>query len=129
MSDCEAREAAEARARGRLDAEDYDLENVDEWEPMGSSYQTGSFGFKSASASGRTGRATWEFEPEDFDDRTAVVWYNADGLRVILEAAGPEARSGFSAGLDAEQAKEFAAAIYQAAIEHEARLEAENGGQ
>jgi hypothetical protein len=117
-----------AVAASRWNAEGYDIENVDEWDPVdGGAYQTGTFTPEYLIASGHDGdRAEWLFERGDFPDETIEVHYDKSGVSIALEGAGESHRAGSLANLTPEQARQLGAALYQAGEELERRKSADH---
>ncbi len=112
--------AVAAAAAARWDDEDYDIENVDEWEPMdGDTYRTATFTPRYLSATGEGKFASWVLEDEDLPERTMDVFYRTEAVHLTFEGADRErdVRAGSLADLSTDQAKELAAALYQAAEE------------
>lgn len=111
-----------ALAATRWDGEDYDIENAENWEPpTGDTFQTGTFTPKlvTTSADGKIGG--WLLEDTDFTERTMEVFYDSSGVHLTIEGKGDDVRGGGLAELDTEQARNLAAALYQAAEELDRR--------
>jgi len=117
-----------ALAATRWESEDYDIDNVENWGPLGSSlYITGEItpDEVTASADGKYGGVA--FNDDDFTERVAQVTYWSEGVSLDIEAKGDEnVRSGVLAGLTTDQARELAAMLYQAAEELDQRREVDD---
>ena len=119
-----------ALAATRWDGEDYDIENAENWEPpTGGTFQTGTFTptLVTTSADGQIGG--WLLEDTDFTERTMEVFYDADGVHLTIEGKGDGVRGGGLAELDTDQARDLAAALYQAAEELDRRPEVDDADQ
>lgn len=118
--------AVAALAGTRFDDADYEIENVDEWGPIDGTYLIESFSPAAVNASGDGTVASWLLEDHELEDRTAEVFYNQSGVLLAFEATGKErnVRTGSRSEFTPEQAKELAAALYQAAEELQRRREA-----
>ncbi|MFB6068618.1 MAG: hypothetical protein ABEJ90_01665 [Halobacterium sp.] len=107
---------------------DYDLSNVDEWDPMGTGHYRGAkLTPQQMWGSADTQFASFGVEPEDVPEQFLEVWYSDSlGVAVNLCAYGEDRlHFGQLATFDPDDARELAAAIYQAAEELERRREAE----
>lgn len=110
------------------DEADYDIENADDWEPLEfGSYSVGSILPAETGASGEAFAVSWLLEDGHFDDRTVEVFYDRGGVFASFEASSEdgEVRNGAHVGLDPDEAREFAALLYQAAEEFERRPKAD----
>ncbi|SDK17231.1 hypothetical protein SAMN05216226_1313 [Halovenus aranensis] len=115
-------------AAARLDTEDYDIDNADEWEPIGSqTFYTGSFTPESVQTSGDGTVAGWLLEDEDLDERTLEVFYDTGGVHIAIEGSGEAVFGSTGCEFPPQLAKQVAAAMYQAAIEQERRSEGTDG--
>lgn len=113
-----------ALAAARWETEDYDIENVENWEPMKhGTYTTGTFspGYFSTSGEGKVGG--WLLEDEDLSERTLEVFYDTQEVHLTMEGKSDDVRSGGLAAFDTDQARDLAAALYQAAEELDRRRE------
>lgn len=75
-----------ALAAARWETEDYDIENVENWEPMKhGTYTTGTFspGYFSTSGEGKVGG--WLLEDEDLSERTLEVFYDTQEVHLTME--------------------------------------------
>lgn len=116
--------AAEA---SQWDAEDYDLETVDEWEPLdGGTYETFNFEPEKLLTSGEGTCVGWLMENDDLEIRTVNVFYYPTNVSLGFEGENDDLRAGYLAILTTEQAKELGAALYQAGEEFERRQDAED---
>lgn len=116
-----------AAAIARWEDEDYSLENVEEWDPIdGGIYTTGEFSPGYLRTSGDGVYSSWGVEDDDLQDRSLVVFYDRDGVNVTMEGEGDNVYGGALTELDTEEAKEFAAAVFQAAEELEQRRQVDN---
>lgn len=118
-----------AAAVARWEDEEYDLENVEEWDPMDThSFTTGEFTPEAAGTNGEAPYSGWMVEDDVLNERKATVFYDADGVTVSI---GGDSDDGMWFGSHVEftpaDAKEYAAAVFQAAEELERRREVENG--
>lgn len=119
---------ASAAAGVRL-AEGNDLENVDEWEELAGTYETGSFAPELYYASGFGNLGSYHVDPEDVDELVLSVFYDSNNVNLNVEGErGDELTSGALVGLSTDEAREVAAAIYAAAEELDARRDAEGAG-
>jgi hypothetical protein len=120
-----------ALAASRWENEDYDIQNVENWDPLGNDlYVTGAItpDEVTASTDGEYGRLT--FNDEDFTERTAQVTYWTDGVSLDIEATGAgNVRAGQLLGLTTDQARELAAILFQAAEELDRRREVTNADE
>ena len=120
--------AVAAAAATRLDNEEYDIENADQWEPLsGGTYQIGQFTAQMLTASGQGAVGGWLVERGVLDDCLVEVFYSTDGITVALEGDAGDVRASTGAELAPDQAREIGAALYQAAEELEARRAADSG--
>ncbi len=111
-------------AAARLDTEDYEIDNADEWGTMGcQSFYTGTFTPDSIQTSGDGTVAGWLLEDDDLDDRTLEVFYDTSGVHVAIEASGEAVFGSTGCEFSPTQAKQVAAALYQAAEELQRRTE------
>ena len=105
---------------------DYDLEDVEDWDPMdGHTFTTGEYQPVDVGSTGHAPVTDWVVRGDDLEDRSASVFYDRDGVTVSIggEAAGLSVSS--HAEFTAEDAKAFAASMYRAAEELERRRAAE----
>lgn len=110
-----------ALAATRWENEDYDIEN---WDPMeGGSYTTGSFTPTSMRTSGDGTVAGWLLEADDLVQMTVEVFYDTSGVHLTIEGNGDDVYGGAQSEFDPHEAKEAAAALYQAAEEYQRRTE------
>lgn len=117
-----------ALAAARWDDAEYDIDAVDEWGPLeGGVYRTGRFSPASLLASGDDPDGRWLVEDDDLSDRTLDVTYAQEGVEIAIEGSAEDTRAGALASLSPEQAREIAAALYQAAEELERRTETSEG--
>jgi len=118
-----------AAAAGRLEEEEYDIVNVDEWDPIGfDRYCTGEVSPEQMSGSAAGTYGGMGFDPDDFTAQRAVVLYSASGVSLDLEAHGEgDVRTGLMTEFTSDQARELAAMLYQAAEELDRRREAGDG--
>ncbi len=127
MTDLTQRYMSAVAAVGCWDDEDYDIENVDEWEPMdGGTYETGRLTPSRLRASGDGTVAGWLIEEDTFTNRTMEVFYNSSAVHLTFEGKSEELRAGGLAELTTDQARDLAAALFQAAEELDQRREANN---
>lgn len=114
--------AVAALAATRWDNEDYDIENAEEWEPIDSgTYETGRFSPDYLSASGQGKFASWLLEDDDLPERTMEVFYSPQAVHLTFEGSDGDVRAGGLADLTTDQARDLAAALYQAAEELDRR--------
>lgn len=119
-----------ALAATRWDSEDYDIENAENWEPpTGGTFETGTFTPKLVTTSGDGKIGGWLLEDTDFTERTMEVFYDDGGVHLTIEGKGDDVRGGGLAELDTDQARNLAAALYQAAEELDRRPEADDADQ
>jgi hypothetical protein len=105
-----------AIAATRWDNEEYDIENAENWDTMeGGSYTTGKFDPSAMRASGEGSVASWSIDPSEFDERVVEVYYDTSGVHVSMEGNSDGLYGGALGQFDPEEAKQLAAAIYQAA--------------
>ncbi|RYJ08354.1 hypothetical protein ELS19_17535 [Halogeometricum borinquense] len=110
----------------RLDAEDYEIDNADEWGTMGcQSFYTGTFTPNSIQTSGDGTVAGWLLEDDDLDERTLEVFYDTGGVHVAIEGSGEAVFGSTGCEFSPKLAKQVAAALYQAAEELQRRTEDE----
>ena len=113
-----------ALAAGRWSDAEYDIDAVDEWEPLkGGLYTTGVFSPASILTSGDDPDGGWLVEDDDLSERTLEVTYDSDGVQLAIEGSAADTCAGGLAELSPEQAREIAAALYQAGEELERRTE------
>ena len=113
-------------AAARWDNEKYDIENADEWEPMdGGTYETGQFTPSALTTSGDGTVAGWLIEDDKLTERTMEVFYDPSAVHLTFEGKSDELRAGGLAELTTDQAREIAAALFQAAEELDRRREEE----
>jgi len=111
-----------ALAATRWENEDYDIENADEWEPLkGGIYETGTFTPAALTTSGDGKVAGWLLEGDDFSERAVEVFYDPSAVHLSFEGSDGDLRAGGLAELTTEQARELAAALFQAAEELDRR--------
>ncbi|WP_418280816.1 hypothetical protein [Halorubrum sp. DTA98] len=111
-----------ALAAARWNDAEYDIDAVDEWGPIkGGLYTTGVFSPESLLTSGNDPAADWLVEDDDLTDRTLEVTYDSEGVQLAIEGSAEDTRAGGLAEVSPEQAREIAAAIFQAAEELERR--------
>lgn len=108
-------------------AEDYDIEDADEWDPATPGhYFTGRFAPSAITSTSQNSTHLLEFRDGDFSDRVLNVQYDEDHVNVAIEgSADGGVCAGALAELSPEQAKEIAAALYMAAEEQSRREWAE----
>jgi len=114
----EALQGVAALAATRIDAADYDLSNVEEWDTRPGTFAGGEFTAAGGRGSAETGFTSVVFEPEDFDAHTARIHYDETFGVTIDVGHTAEDRDLYLGSLihfDADTAREFAAAIYEAA--------------
>ncbi|QDX41784.1 hypothetical protein [Salarchaeum sp. JOR-1] len=120
-----------ALAASRWENEDYDIQNVENWEPLGTSlYVTGEItpDEVTASADGEYGRLT--FNDDDFTERLAQVTYWTEGVSLEIEAKGDgNVRAGQLTGLTTDEARELATILFQAAEELDRRREVDDADE
>lgn len=117
-------------AATRWENEDYDIENVENWDPLkGGTYTTGTFTPQQLTTSGEGTVSGWLLEDDDFTDRTMEVFYDPDAVHLTLEGQGEDLRRGGLAELTTDQARDLAAALFQAAEELDRRQEVSDTDQ
>lgn len=114
-------EGVASLAAARWAGEDYDIENVDEWDAPDGLYTTGEFAPESLRGDGRGQIGEWCIRDRDLTDRTVTTCYDERGVNLFVEGSGGELSTGCSIKIAPDTAKELAAALYQAAEEFEKR--------
>lgn len=111
-------------AAARWQSDELEIDNVDEWEPIRSAvYETGEVEADSLSAMGQAGPAHWRVGDDDIEERILTASYDEEGPRLAVagRAEGGLPKSESLARLTPDQARELAAALYQAAEEYDRR--------
>lgn len=109
-------------AAARWNDEGVDIEAVEAWEPLdGGVYHTGRFTPQAVQTSGDGTKAGWSLSDDDFSDRTMEVFYSPDAVNLTFEGTGDPVWGGGLAELTTDQARELAAALFQAAEELDRR--------
>jgi len=118
-----------ALAVTRWENEDYDIENVENWNPLvGGTYNVGTFTPQLLTTSGDGPVSDWLLEDDEFADRTMEVYYDPDAIHLTFEGEGDGVRGGGLAELTTDQARDLAAALFQAAEELDRRREVADAG-
>lgn len=103
-------------------ADGLDPANIEAWDPLEDGiYQTGSISPHAVSSSGGGAAASWLIEDDDLTDRTASVAYSRSGISLAVEGESDGLHAGALAELTPEQARDLAAALFQAAEEYDRR--------
>jgi len=119
-----------ALAATRWENEDYDIENAEDWEPIeGGSYTTGTFVPATMRTSGEGAVTSWLLEDAEFEDRTTEVFYDTSGVHVTIEGSSEDLYGGAIGEFDPDEAKQLAAALFQAAEEYDRRSEVDDADQ
>lgn len=120
--------AVAALAGTRWDNEDYDVANVENWDDVDcGSYCTGSFSPLEVNTNGDGPISGWLLEDDELDERMTEVFYTSDAVFISVEGRGENIYSGSRGGFEPDQAKQVAAALYQAAEELQQRQEVADG--
>jgi len=84
-------------------------------------YRTGEFTPEAVTGSGQGPISQWEFNAEDFEEQVLEICYTCGGVSLEIQAKGEEKRDGMLADFSTDQAREIAAALWQAAEERDHR--------
>lgn len=107
---------------------DYDIEDAENWDPVqGGLYIVDEFTpsqiitTATVHADDPFHRVNCEIFPEQLPERDVIISYDPSAVNVEIDGSGEDRRGGSLASLTPEQAREVAAAIYQAAEELDRR--------
>lgn len=107
-------------ASARWDEEPYDIEDAENWDPVETDHTTGQFTPSRiwTSCDGPIGGLQIR---DELDDHDLDVWYDAGGVNVDFEGRSEEFRATAGCTFSPKEARELAAALYQAAEELDRR--------
>lgn len=95
---------------------------IESCDPMGGgNFRTGMFTPEKIKTNGNGSSCNWMVDDGQLTERTVEIYYDREGVHVVLEGKGDDVHGDAKAMVDVDQAREFAAALYQAAEELDRR--------